>query len=77
MKNHGLPPQPYIAPEVMGAYAALVRSAEIARQIAFLTGTDVIVVKDDRIRHEPGSAHYDLRPEPPKGNVHPLTRPAR
>jgi hypothetical protein len=69
--------QPYIAPEVLGAYAALKRSAEIARQMAFLTGTDVIVVKDGRIQRESGSESYDLRSERPTSNVHPLTRPLR
>ena len=76
MKNSSLT-QTYIAPEVLGAYAALKRSAEVARQIAFLTGTDVIVVKDDHILHESGAESYDLRTERPTGNVHPLTRPLR
>jgi hypothetical protein len=69
--------QPYIAPEVLGAYAALKRSAEIARQMAFLTGTDVIVVKDGRILRESGTESYDLRTERPTSNVRPLTRPLR
>jgi hypothetical protein len=76
MKNGSLT-QTYIAPEVLGAYAALKRSAEIARQIAFLTGTDVIVVKDERILRESGAESYDLRTERPTSNVHPLTRPLR
>jgi hypothetical protein len=47
MKN-GTLIQNYIAPEVLGAYSALKRAAEISRQIAFLTGTDVIVVQEGR-----------------------------
>ncbi len=76
MKNGSLT-QNYIAPEVLGAYAALKRAAEISRQIAFLTGTEVVVVKDGRILHESGSESYDLRTERPVSNVHPLTRPVR
>lgn len=76
MKNGSLT-QNYIAPEVLGAYAALKRAAEISRQIAFLTGTEVVVVKDGRILHESGSESYDLRTERPASNVHPLTRPVR
>ena len=76
MKNGPLT-QAYIAPEVLGAYAALKRSAEIARQIAFLTGTDVVLVKDGRIQRESGRESYDLRSERPTSNVHPLTRPLR
>lgn len=76
MKN-GSVTQTYIAPEVLAAYAALKRSAEISRQMAFLTGTDVIVVKDGRILRESGAESYDLRTERPTSNVHPLTRPAR
>ncbi|MEY2874952.1 MAG: hypothetical protein RLZZ373_2323 [Pseudomonadota bacterium] len=69
--------QNYIAPEVLGAYAALKRAAEISRQIAFLTGTDVIVVKEGCILRESGTESYDLRAERPTNNVHPLTRPQR
>lgn len=76
MKNGSLT-QNYIAPEVLGAYAALKRAAEISRQIAFLTGTEVVVVKDGRILHESGAESYDLRTERPVSNVHPLTRPVR
>lgn len=76
MTNRSLT-QNYIAPEVLGAYAALKRAAEISRQIAFLTGTDVIVVKDGRILRESGTDSYDLRAERPTSNVHPLTRPLR
>ena len=76
MKN-GSMTQNYIAPEVLGAYAALKRSAEISRQMAFLTGTDVIVVKDGRILRESGAESYDLRAERPTSNVHPLPRPVR
>ena len=76
MKNGSLT-QHYIAPEVLGAYAALKRSAEISRQMAFLTGTDVIVVKDGRILRESGAESYDLRAERPTSNVHPLPRPVR
>lgn len=76
MKNGSLT-QSYIAPEVLGAYAALKRSAEISRQMAFLTGTDVIVVKDGRILRESGAESYDLRAERPTSNVHPLPRPVR
>jgi hypothetical protein len=75
--NNGPVTQTYIAPEVLGAYAALKRSAEIARQIAFLTGTDVVVVQEGRILRESGSESYDLRSERPTSNVHPLTRPLR
>lgn len=75
--NNGPLTQVYLAPEVLGAYAALKRSAEIARQMAFLTGTDVIVVKDGRIQRESGTESYDLRTERPTSNVHPLTRPLR
>jgi len=45
--------------------------------MAFLTGTDVIVVKDGCILRESGAESYDLRTERPTSNVHPLTRPAR
>ncbi|MEY4908513.1 MAG: hypothetical protein RL260_2231 [Pseudomonadota bacterium] len=76
MKN-GTLIQNYIAPEVLGAYSALKRAAEISRQIAFLTGTDVIVVQEGRILRESGAESYDLRTERPTGNVHPLTRPLR
>lgn len=76
MKNGSLT-QNYIAPEVLGAYAALKRSAEISRQMAFLTGTDVIVVKDGRILRESGAESYDLRAERPTSNVLPLNRPLR
>ncbi len=75
--NNGPVTQTYIAPEVLGAYAALKRSAEIARQIAFLTGTDVVVVQEGRILRESGSESYDLRSERPTSNVRPLTRPLR
>ncbi|NYG33879.1 hypothetical protein HZU83_16565 [Sphaerotilus montanus] len=77
MKNGSLTQQTYIAPEVLGAYAALKRSAEISRQMAFLTGTDVIIVKDGRILRESGAESYDLRAERPTSNVHPLPRPVR
>ncbi|WP_293996994.1 hypothetical protein [Sphaerotilus sp.] len=76
MKN-GTLNQNYIAPEVLGAYAALKRAAEVARQIAFLTGTDVVVAQEGRIVRESGTESYDLRTERPAGNVHPLTRPLR
>jgi len=76
MKNGSLT-QNYIAPEVLGAYAALKRSAEISRQMAFLTGTDVIVVKDGRILRESGAESCDLHAERPTSNVHPLPRPVR
>ena len=77
MKNGSLTQQTYIAPEVLGAYAALKRSAEISRQMAFLTGTDVIIVTDGRILRESGAESYDLRAERPTSNVHPLPRPVR
>ena len=38
-----------VAPEVLGALAALRRSTEIARQMAYLTGTDVILARDGRL----------------------------
>ncbi|MDZ7856254.1 hypothetical protein [Sphaerotilus sp.] len=75
--NSGPLTQVYLAPEVLGAYAALKRSAEIARQMAFLTGTDVIVVKEGRIQRESGTESHDLRTERPTSNVHPLTRSPR
>lgn len=71
----------HLAPEVIGAFAALKRSAEIARQIAYLTGTDVIIEVNGQVMRESGTESYDLRqeqPVPPRpSNVRPLTRPAR
>ena len=77
MKDNSSMPQAFIAPEVLAAYAALKRSAEIARQMAFLTGTDVIVVREGHILRESGAESYDLRTERPTTNVHPLLRPVR
>ena len=70
-----------VAPEVLGALAALRRSTEIARQMAYLTGTDVILVRDGRLVREAGSESYDLDPDSRScalpGNVRPLNRPTR
>ncbi|MFM2346019.1 MAG: hypothetical protein RL654_772 [Pseudomonadota bacterium] len=70
-----------VAPEIRGMLAALRRSTEIARQIAYLTGTDVILVREGRLVREAGSASYDLDPDPRSrplpGNVRPLNRPTR
>lgn len=67
----------YTDPEVLGAYAALKRAAEIARQVAFLTGTDVITLRDGRVVRESGSESHDLRADGRPSNVRPLVRPLR
>ena len=72
----------YVAPEILGAFSALKRSSEIARQIAFLTGTDVILMRDERVMREAGSESVEParergRPGPGAGNVRPLNRPVR
>ncbi|MFM2054654.1 MAG: hypothetical protein RL456_2691 [Pseudomonadota bacterium] len=54
-KDHALE----AVPEVARAMAALRRAAEVARQIAFLTGTDVIVMVNGRPAREAGSEGYD------------------
>jgi len=70
-----------VAPEVRGMLAALRRSTEIARQIAYLTGTDVILAREGHLVREAGSESYDLDPDPRSrplpGNVRPLNRPTR
>ena len=66
----------YTDPDVLGAYAALRRAAEIARQVAFLTGTDVITLRDGRVVRESGSESFDARGDRPS-NVRPLVRPLR
>jgi len=61
---------------LLGVFAALKRSAEIARQIAFLTGTDVIVVREERMVREAGTDSYDAAREA-RNNIRPLNRPLR